>query len=225
MIDPQHVITLNGKSYPLFAGILAEAHERGLQSIETTLVQVPTADNEHTAIMKATVTMKDGSTFTDYADASPRNTSARVATALLRLASTRAKGRALRDAVNVGDTMLEELPDIEEERHAGSGSRAPSGRTAGSAGSARTTGSPSAPPAEARDGAGAEMFTAPNGKAYTRAGLIEAVQKYSARASALKVPSPAGLPDNPTLSELWEHGKHLVEAIHAAEQLQEVAAA
>jgi hypothetical protein len=93
---------------------LGEAHERGLQAIETELVQIPTADNEHTAIVKATVRMKDGSVFQDYGDANPRNTNARIATALIRMASTRAKGRALRDAINVGQTMLEELPDLDE---------------------------------------------------------------------------------------------------------------
>lgn len=60
--------------------------------------------------------MKDGSRFEDYGDANRGNTSTRVATALIRMASTRAKGRALRDAINVGQTMLEELPDLEEDR-------------------------------------------------------------------------------------------------------------
>lgn len=113
-MDPKFIVNLSGKDYPLYAGILAEAHERGLQSIETQLIQVPSAENEYMAIVKAVVRMKDGSFFEDYGDASPRNTSPRIATALIRLASTRAKGRALRDAINVGQTMLEELPDLEE---------------------------------------------------------------------------------------------------------------
>jgi hypothetical protein len=114
-VDPKHVVNLSGKDYPLFAGILAEAHERGLQSIETELIQIPTGENESVAIVRATVRMKDGSAFSDYGDASPRNTSARIATALIRMASTRAKGRALRDAINVGQTMLEELGDLEDD--------------------------------------------------------------------------------------------------------------
>lgn len=113
-MDAKYIINLSGKDYPLFAGILSEAHERGLQSIETQLIQIPAEENSHTAIVKAVVRMKDGSYFEDYGDASPRNTSARIATALIRMASTRAKGRALRDAINVGQTMLEELPDLED---------------------------------------------------------------------------------------------------------------
>jgi len=114
-VDPKHVVNLSGKDYPLYQGILSEAHERGLQSIKVDLAQIPTADNDHTAICRATVTMKDGSRFQDWGDASPKNTSARIATALIRMASTRAKGRALRDAINVGQTMLEELGDLEED--------------------------------------------------------------------------------------------------------------
>lgn len=115
-IDPKYVVTLQGREYPLWAGVLGEAHERGLQSIETELIQIPSADNDHTAIVRAVVVMKDGSTFADYGDASPRNTSAKLANAIIRLASTRAKGRAVRDAINVGQTLFEELPDLEEEK-------------------------------------------------------------------------------------------------------------
>lgn len=110
MVRPEHVVSLNGKSYPLYSGILAEAHERGLQSIETSLVQIPSEENGNVAIVKAVVRLKDGSSFEDYGDASPRNTNAKIATALIRMASTRAKGRALRDSINCGQTMLEELP-------------------------------------------------------------------------------------------------------------------
>lgn len=114
-IDPKFLISLNGREYPLYAGILAEAHARGLTSILTELVQIPTEENGQTAIVSATVIMGEGKqTFQDYGDASPRNTNARIATALIRMASTRAKGRALRDAINCGQTMLEELPDLEE---------------------------------------------------------------------------------------------------------------
>jgi hypothetical protein len=113
-MDAKYIINLSGRDYPLYAGILNEAHERGLQSIETQLIQIPGEENGHTAIVKAVVRLKDGAYFEDYGDANPRNTSARIATALIRMASTRAKGRALRDAINVGQTMLEELPDLEE---------------------------------------------------------------------------------------------------------------
>jgi hypothetical protein len=100
-----------GKQHPLYATILAEAHEKGLQSLTTQLIQIPHEDNEYTAIVRASVRMKDGSVFEDYGDASPRNCTGKVALALIRMSSTRAKGRALRDAINCGQTMLEEFGD------------------------------------------------------------------------------------------------------------------
>lgn len=118
-LDPRLVIQLQGRAYPTYGAVLDLAHRIGLLSIETELVQIPGPDNEHTAIVKATVHLADPRmVFTDYGDASPRNVNSRIATALIRMASTRAKGRALRDAVNVGECLLEELPgdDQAEER-------------------------------------------------------------------------------------------------------------
>jgi len=109
----RYTVNLSGKDYLTYAGVLAVAHERGLLSIETALLQVPGPDNDHLAIVRAVVTMKDGTRFEELGDASPRNVNARIATALIRMAATRAKGRALRDAVNVGETLAEEIPEGE----------------------------------------------------------------------------------------------------------------
>ena len=113
-MDPKFIVNLSGKSYCLYQGILDDAHALGLQGIETQLIQIPSEENGHTAIVKAIVRLKDGSVFEDYADASPRNVNSRMATALIRMASTRSKGRALRDATNNGATMFEELPDLDD---------------------------------------------------------------------------------------------------------------
>jgi hypothetical protein len=113
-MDQKFIMNLSGRDYPLWAGILSEAHDRGLQAIKTELIQIPGTDNDNTAIVKAIVLMKDGSVFEDFGDASPRNCSSKIANALIRMASTRAKGRALRDAVNVGQTMMEELGDLDD---------------------------------------------------------------------------------------------------------------
>lgn len=115
MIDPRYIITLNGKDYPLYAGVLNAAHERGIAKISASLVQIPFEENGMVAICEATVEMKDGSVFSEIGDASPRNVNAKIASALIRMAATRAKGRALRDAVNIGQTLFEELPDLQGE--------------------------------------------------------------------------------------------------------------
>jgi hypothetical protein len=107
----EFLITRQGKQYVLFAGLLDEAHSRGLSGIDTELLQVPNETNGNTAICKATVTLEDGRVFSGIGDASPENVSRNITPHLIRMAETRAKARALRDAVNVGATALEELSD------------------------------------------------------------------------------------------------------------------
>jgi hypothetical protein len=105
------MITRQGKQYVLFAGLLDEAHSRGLKGIDTELIQVPDESNGNVAVIKATVQMEDGRMFSGIGDASPDNVGRNIAPHIIRMAETRAKARALRDAVNVGATALEELSD------------------------------------------------------------------------------------------------------------------
>jgi hypothetical protein len=107
----EFLINRHGKQYVLFAGLLDEAHNRGLHGIDTELIQVPDDSNNNVAVVKATVEMQDGRTFSGIGDASPENVGRSIAPHLIRMAETRAKARALRDAVNVGSTALEELSD------------------------------------------------------------------------------------------------------------------
>jgi hypothetical protein len=110
-VRDEFLITRQGKQYVLFAGLLDEAHNRGLRGINTELVQVPEETNGNVAIVKATAEMDDGRHFSGIGDASPENVGRNIVPHLIRMAETRAKARALRDAVNVGATALEELSD------------------------------------------------------------------------------------------------------------------
>jgi hypothetical protein len=114
VIDPQFIVSLKGKSYPVFAGALDAATKAGLRSLTTRIVQIPAPENGHLAVVMARAEFEDGRVFEDVGDCSPQSTSPQLAAASLRLASTRAKGRVLRDAINVGQTLLEELPDLDE---------------------------------------------------------------------------------------------------------------
>lgn len=105
--QPEHKILLQGKEYTLYGGLLAHVHHLGLQSIAVEIVQIPNKTNENEAIVKATVTLLDGRRFEELGDASPRNCNARVATACLRMAATRGKARAMRDATNSGEALVE----------------------------------------------------------------------------------------------------------------------
>src|SRR5919107_3125970 len=107
----EFLITRQGKQYVLFAGLLDEAHGRGLRGIDTELVEVRDDSNGNVGILKATAEMDDGRRFSGIGDASPENVGRNIVPHLIRMAETRAKARALRDAVNVGATALEELSD------------------------------------------------------------------------------------------------------------------
>ena len=109
----EFMVTRQGKQYVLFAGLLDEAHNRGLKGIDTELLQVPDDSNGRVAVVKATVELEDGRRFSGIGDASPDNVGRNIVPHLLRMAETRAKARALRDAVNVGVTAMEELSDGE----------------------------------------------------------------------------------------------------------------
>ncbi len=104
----EYMIERQGKRFVLYAGLLEEAHSRGLRSIETDLLQVPDAGNGEVAIVRAVVRTEDGK-FTGIGDASPENVNRTIAPHVIRMAETRAKARALRDAINVGVTAFEEL--------------------------------------------------------------------------------------------------------------------
>jgi hypothetical protein len=114
-ISKEFIVSLRGREYPLFAGVLDAATKAGLRSLRTTVLQIPSSENGHLAVVMARAEFEDGRVFEDVGDCSPASTSPQLAAASLRLASTRAKGRVLRDSINVGQTLLEELPDLEIE--------------------------------------------------------------------------------------------------------------
>ena len=91
-----------------YPGLLGRAHEASLKRIETQIVQIPTEGNGMMAVVHATVETEKG-LFTGAGEATPENTNSRVGRYLISMAETRAKARALRDAVNIGVVSLEEI--------------------------------------------------------------------------------------------------------------------
>jgi hypothetical protein len=108
----EYMIERGGRRFVLYAGLLEEAHARGLRSIETELLQVPGVENGEVAIARAVIRTEEGK-FSGIGDASPGNVSRAIVPHIIRMAATRAKARALRDAINVGVAALEELGDEE----------------------------------------------------------------------------------------------------------------
>lgn len=101
-------VNIHGKKHPTFAGVLAKAHEVGLVSIETELLQAPLESNNYMAICKARVVVLD-KICEGIGDATPKNVNNMIAPHIVRMAETRAKGRALRDALNIAECLHEEL--------------------------------------------------------------------------------------------------------------------
>jgi hypothetical protein len=103
------MIERQGRAFVLYAGLLDEAHQKGLKAIRTRLIQAPCPENGETTICLAEVEMEDGRVFSGIGDATPHNVGRNIAPHAIRMSETRAKARALRDAINVATVALEEL--------------------------------------------------------------------------------------------------------------------
>lgn len=108
-VKEDFIIKIDGKDYITYEGLLDLAHSLDLNSIKVDLIQIPHRENNMVAICKATATTKDNRIFVDLGDASPNSVQSNFIPHIIRMASTRAKARALRDLTNVGITAIEEL--------------------------------------------------------------------------------------------------------------------
>lgn len=98
-----------GADYSTFAELITEAHKRGFRGLTTELIDYHFEDgNPVYAIVKAVADFESGS-FEGIGDATRENTNRGIGPHLVRMASTRAMARALRVALGVGKTAVEEL--------------------------------------------------------------------------------------------------------------------
>lgn len=104
------VVKLKGKEFILYGGLLELSKQNGLKSISTEVLQIPSKENDMYAVVKAKVETDDG-IYEEIGDATPSNVNKHIAPHILRMAATRAKARAMRDAVGIDMVALEELAD------------------------------------------------------------------------------------------------------------------
>ncbi len=109
-VNEKFIINLQGKQFVTYEGLLDLAHQKDLKSLEVEIIQMPTEENNMTAVCMAIATTED-SMFQDIGDASPSSVNRALVPHLIRMASTRAKARVLRDLTNVGMTAIEEMSD------------------------------------------------------------------------------------------------------------------
>jgi hypothetical protein len=108
-IPPQHVVLIQGRPFVKFAGLLQMAHERGLVSLTVDW----TYNDGDLSLAHAVATFQDGRRFEEAGDATLANTNRKVAVHFRRVALTRAKARALHDALGIDLVAVEELADSE----------------------------------------------------------------------------------------------------------------
>jgi hypothetical protein len=98
---------IHGRDFVQYEGLLAMAHEQGLTELHAEFISV----TETLALAFAWVSFKDGRKFWESGDATPNNVHSQVKAHFPRVALTRAKARALRDALNIGTVAVEELDE------------------------------------------------------------------------------------------------------------------
>ena len=120
--------SIQGKEFVLYAGLLDLAHKKGLKKLIVEILQYPNQENGNTAVCRAVAENAGGEIFTDIGDANPVNVNKKIINHIIRMASTRAKARCLRDMTNIGITCLEELGELNGDEVIGAGSTSPESR-------------------------------------------------------------------------------------------------
>ncbi len=106
-VPQQHVVTIQGKPFVKFAGLLQMAHEHGLVALTANW----TYNDTELSLAHAVATFQDGRRFEESGDATPANVTKKVAPHFRRVALTRSKARVLRDALGVDLVAVEELAE------------------------------------------------------------------------------------------------------------------
>ena len=155
---PHQPASTNGapKEFTAYSDLLDRAHGEGLKAIATQLLAQPNDENGRLAIVKAIVETEKGR-FEGLGDADPTSVEAFLVPHLIRVAETRAKARALRDAVNCGVVSFEEVdgfdPDTTSPRP-GPGAPTPAARPRRTPPRRGNGAAPSRAPAHTPNGAG-----------------------------------------------------------------------
>lgn len=117
----QYIVNIKGKDAIKVEGLVVLAHDKGMWKMDTEIIQYPSEENKWTAICKCTVGGYDWDPikkeireveYSDIADANEANCTSMVAKSYIRMASTRAIGRALRKYTNCDMLCSSELSEV-----------------------------------------------------------------------------------------------------------------
>lgn len=106
------MIKISGKNYMLYTGLLKKAHEKK-ESFSMEITESWVNNDMTMAWCKVRLTAwedeQSHQVFDGFGSSTPKNASAIGSSHPVEMAHTRAKGRALRDYLNIGEVMAEEL--------------------------------------------------------------------------------------------------------------------
>ena len=104
-VPAQFVSSIKGKPFVQFAGLLTVATAQGLLSLTERVTHV----TDTYVMAEARAEFEDGRVFMAIGDSAPDNVGKEIQPHWRRMAGTRAKARALRDALNIAMCSVEEL--------------------------------------------------------------------------------------------------------------------
>lgn len=107
----KNVVNIQGKEFMTYEGLLKKAHEKGKFSMVITDSWV--SEDMTKAWCKVRLTAGK-QIFDGFGSSTPENTGEMTKTHPVEMANTRAKGRAFRDYLNIGQAMAEELKEGRE---------------------------------------------------------------------------------------------------------------
>ena len=102
------IINIKGKDFMTYEGLLKKAHEKG--KFDMVITESWVSEDMKKAWCKVRLTA-EGQVFDGFGSSTPDNTGSMTQSHPVEMSHTRAKGRALRDYLNIGTVMAEELKD------------------------------------------------------------------------------------------------------------------
>ncbi len=102
-----HIVNISGKNFMTYEGLLKLAHEKK-EGFSMAITASFVSEDMKRAWCQVRLTTKE-QVFDGFGSSTPENTGTMTQTHPVEMAHTRAKGRALRDYLNIGMVMAEEL--------------------------------------------------------------------------------------------------------------------
>ena len=112
--EKRDIVKISGKDFMTYEGLLKKAHQKN-PNFSMVILESFVSEDMKKSWCKVRLTagingsVVDIQTFDGFGSSTPENTGTMTQSHPVEMAHTRAKGRALRDFLNIGSTMAEEI--------------------------------------------------------------------------------------------------------------------